>query len=120
MTQYENIFDFAAEATSADTSENWPLVSTYAKTVDRDTGNTPLHYAAKYNPDTAILTNLLMYGANADARNKAGQTPLDVADTEEKKQILRSRMTSNKDCAMVVGCFIIVLIIILGLYFMFK
>lgn len=41
-------------------------------------GNTPLHYAAK-NGCTKIFQVLIQHGANLEARNKNGKTPLDLA-----------------------------------------
>ena len=53
-------------------------------------GNTPLHLAAHFNPNVAALRYLLSRRADVDAKNNFGSTPYDVADTEEKKAILRS------------------------------
>jgi len=56
-------------------------------------GSTLLHVAAQHNPDGEILKYLIARGANVNAisitgRNGAGRTPLDVADTDEKKAII--------------------------------
>lgn len=43
---------------------------------------TPLHSAARYNSDTAVLVALFQAGAVVGARNKAGDTPLHWAAAE--------------------------------------
>ncbi len=47
-----------------------------------DRGWTPLHSAARYNPDPGILLALLTAGAFVDARDRAGNTPLHWAAAE--------------------------------------
>ena len=93
MATYDNIFDFAANATSEESKENWHLTGS-AKIVHKEDGNTPLHIAAMYNSETGnldggVMAILLTYGAKINAKNKEGKTPLDVASTEEKKEFLR-------------------------------
>jgi ankyrin repeat protein/uncharacterized protein YegL len=51
-------------------------------------GDMSLHYAAKFNSNVDILKYLISQGSNVNAKNNHGKTPLDVANTEEKKQIL--------------------------------
>ena len=53
------------------------------------TGATLLHLAAEKNPDIAVLKFLLEKGADVNATDTEGKTPLDGADTEEKRTILR-------------------------------
>ena len=54
-------------------------------------GMTPLHYAAEYgHKDVAEL--LIAKGANVNARGKNGKTPLDLADTEEVREILEKAL----------------------------
>jgi hypothetical protein len=55
----------------------------------RTLGWTPLHLASRFNPDAKVLECLISHGANVNVKNSDGQTPFDVADTEEKKRILR-------------------------------
>lgn len=45
-------------------------------------GWTPLHSAARYNPDPAVLLVLLRAGADVDAKDRAGDTPLHWAAAE--------------------------------------
>ena len=40
---------------------------------------TPLHYAAEYNKNPAIIEVLLKAGADPEARNEYGKTPWDLA-----------------------------------------
>jgi PTS system fructose-specific IIA component/PTS system nitrogen regulatory IIA component len=56
-------------------------------------GVTPLHHAAMLNSDVAILRYLISTGANVHAKATGDFTPLDVANTNEKKDILREAMT---------------------------
>lgn len=60
--------------------------------VQSNDGKTALHEAAKNNRNTDILKYLISQGANIHAKNKDDKTPLDLADTEEKKAILREAM----------------------------
>jgi len=54
-------------------------------------GNTPLHWSALVNPNPEVLKYLVtVRGVDVNAKNNQGQTPLDVASTEEKKAILRA------------------------------
>ena len=55
---------------------------------------TPLHYAAS-NPNIEALKYLVSQHANVHVRDRDGKTPLDVADTEEKKRILREAMAKQ-------------------------
>ena len=50
---------------------------------------TPLHYAAE-NGDAEIVKILLKYGADVNAKNEHGFTPLDVATGAEVRWILNS------------------------------
>ena len=42
-------------------------------------GETPLIYAAQYNPNPAVITTLLKAGADAKAKDNIGQTAFDWA-----------------------------------------
>jgi ankyrin repeat protein len=53
-------------------------------------GSTALHVAARNNPSIEVLAYLISKGAIVDARDDNGRTPLDVANTEEKREILRT------------------------------
>ena len=50
-------------------------------------GTFPLHFAAENNT-VEVLEYLIYRGADVNAKDFQGRTPLDIADTEEKKQIL--------------------------------
>ena len=59
-------------------------------------GNTPLHVAASSRGyRTTLLEYLLSVGADANARNDDGKTPLDLAITKEKKRVLREWMSKG-------------------------
>jgi ankyrin repeat protein len=51
-------------------------------------GRTPLHEAAR-NGDRDTMKLLLDRGANVNAKDEAGDTPLDCAEDSEKKDLLR-------------------------------
>jgi len=57
-----------------------------------DNDETPLHWAAAFSDTMGILKYLVSIGANVNIKNKQGKTPLDIANTEEKKHILREAM----------------------------
>jgi len=60
--------------------------------VKQNNGITALHTAAGNNPNVEALKCLISIGADVNAKVGNGLTPLDLADTEEKKQILREAM----------------------------
>jgi hypothetical protein len=59
---------------------------------DKDHGQTPLHYAVLNNAPARILESLIRHGADVHAHDKNGITPLDAAQTDEKKQIMLKAM----------------------------
>jgi len=52
--------------------------------------NTPLHNAALTNSNVEVLKCLVSAGGDVNAKDKEVNAPLDVANTEEKKRILRA------------------------------
>ena len=56
-----------------------------------DDDETPLHWAAKHGPVEA-LEFLLKRGARTDLKDNQGNLPIDVADSDEKKRVLREAM----------------------------
>lgn len=63
------------------------LVRAGAKIEARDHGgNTPLHCATEHPEMQDVMAQLLKLGANPNAANKAGETPLDVALTRQEPE----------------------------------
>ncbi len=61
-------------------------------------GWTPLHSAARFNPDSRILVALLDGGADVNARDKAGDTPLHWAAAENNNvQVVRELISAGAD-----------------------
>lgn len=56
---------------------------------------TPLHYAAEVGKSRCIPI-LLRKGANVDARDKHGKTPLDLAEGQEKVKKIILAYCNNK------------------------
>jgi len=56
-----------------------------------NTSNTPLHLAARSNPNVEVLRHLITRGANVNARNEGGRTPWDLAVESPEKRILLFR-----------------------------
>ena len=52
------------------------------KARDED-GETPLHWAARFNENPAVIAALLDAGADPEARDEAGKTPWDYAKDSE-------------------------------------
>ena len=61
--------DAGADLSAISDNSGWP----------EDRGNTPLHFASRYSWDRTVITVLLAVGADVDARNRHGATPLHVA-----------------------------------------
>jgi len=53
--------------------------------------STPLHIATQHN-SVEVVQHLILQGANVHAKDRDGKTPLDYANTEQKKRILREAM----------------------------
>ena len=51
--------------------------------------DTPLYEAAGWNDNAKVLEYLISQGADVNAKNEHGETALDIADTDEKKNFLR-------------------------------
>ncbi|DBA02384.1 TPA: hypothetical protein N0F65_007203 [Lagenidium giganteum] len=50
-------------------------------------GDTPLHYAVMYGRDD-LVTTLMKKGANPTIKNKNGQSPVDICDDEELREMM--------------------------------
>jgi len=78
QTRSRDILDAAKEGTVDDlryfVEQRGDSVNTKHKT-----GNTPLHYAAGFNEDLAVLDYLICEGALVNATNVLGSTPLHYA-----------------------------------------
>ena len=51
-------------------------------TRDKGFSRTPLHYAAQFNANPAVITALIEAGADPDARDIVGETPFDHAEND--------------------------------------
>jgi ankyrin repeat protein len=81
-------------------------------------GTTPLYFAAKNN-SVEVVQYLISKGADVNVETNSGESPLDVADTEEKKSVLReaggrvgsgkslSERLSNQNKAGGSGCLVL-------------
>lgn len=57
--------------------------------VKNNFGNTPLHFAARLNTNVEVVEYLVsLPGVEINARNRNGETPLDVTKSEESKRVL--------------------------------
>ena len=62
-----------------------------------DGGNTPLHFASRYSRDPAVFTVLLEAGADVQARNGHGQTPLHLAVQGKKPAVVTELLEAGAD-----------------------
>ena len=62
-----------------------------------DGGNTPLHFASRYSRDPAVFTVLLEAGADVQARNGHGQTPLHLAVQGKKPAVVSELVGAGAD-----------------------
>ena len=58
-------------------------------------GATPLHYASYWN-NTGMVKLLLDKGADVNKQMTIGKTPLDLAETEEVKKLLKDKDGKTK------------------------
>ena len=62
-----------------------------------DGGNTPLHFAFRYSRDPAVFIVLLEAGADVEARNGHGQTPLHLAVQGKKPAVVSELVEAGAD-----------------------
>jgi len=125
----QNIFEAAEKGTVQDI-ENYVGTGTSMVNQRDERGDTPLHYAAWYNPNAEVVKYLVSKGADVNSkgsdgytalhgaashnsnvdvlrylisqqadistRDNKGNTPLEIANTEEKKRILREAMAAQR------------------------
>ena len=85
-----NIFEAAERGTIQDV-QRFIATGINVTTTD-DRGWTPLHYAAESNSNVELLKYLLEQGADVNARTNMGFTPMERANTDEKKRVLSETM----------------------------
>ena len=74
------------------------LLASGADVHDRDVEReTPLHVAANYNSDAAIIEVLLAAGADPNARNRYGGTPLHVAARSGGPAVVKALLAAGAD-----------------------
>ncbi len=68
-------------------------------------GETPLHYAAASTTGLASVAALINHGANLDALNKTGETPIDLTEKNAANQTstLLRRSAEEKAAALAKG-----------------
>ena len=62
-----------------------------------DGGSTPLHFASRYSWDPAVFTVLIEAGADVEARNGHGQTPLHLAAQGNKPAVVSQLVGAGSD-----------------------
>ena len=84
---FENIF----EAAEKGTVEDIRFFLVRGRGVDQadERGWTSLHYAAEHNHNVGVMQFLIAQGADVNVRNNDGWTPLDVAQLDEVRVVLR-------------------------------
>ena len=90
--ELHSIFSAAKEGTVEDVRYFVERKNANVNTRDEH-GNASLHYATGRNKhNMKVVQYLISQGADVHAKNCVGNTPLQVADTKEKKRILREAM----------------------------
>ena len=64
---------------------------------DSDGGNTPLHFASRYSWDPAVFIVLIEAGADVDARNRWGRTPLHGASGSNRSVVVAELVRAGAD-----------------------
>ena len=62
-----------------------------------DAGNTPLHFASRYAWEPAVFVVLLEAGADVEARNRWGRTPLHGAAASKRSQVVAELARAGAD-----------------------
>ena len=65
-------------------------------------GNTPLHYAVKQNI-FPVAQKLLELGANSNALNKSGETPLQIAEKNKNEKMIQLLRNTDKEKQNFIG-----------------
>ncbi|NCC61470.1 MAG: ankyrin repeat domain-containing protein [Verrucomicrobiae bacterium] len=76
-------WDFVTLCKNGSTSAVQTAINGYGANVNAKDGynNTPLHMAAKYNPNSGVVLILLNAGANAKAKDNYGNLPIYYAES---------------------------------------
>jgi ankyrin repeat protein len=91
QSSFRTIFEAASRGTVQDVEHH--IKNGINVNVKNNAGNTPLHSAAAVNPDVAVVRYLIAQKADVKARNNDRKTPLDVANTDEKRSIIFEEIT---------------------------
>jgi hypothetical protein len=87
-SRFNTIFEAARDGTENDIRYFHLSQGVSINAKDPMSGATVLHIVAKRNPNVEVLRYLVNV-ANVNATDREGKTPLDVANTEAKRTILR-------------------------------
>jgi ankyrin repeat protein len=87
----------ATPAIIADCVQDMGFAMGFSVNDRNELGATPLHLAAGWNPNPAVVTTLLQAGADINARNEGGETPLHIAPGNFNFDVFRTLLEAGAD-----------------------